>query len=67
MFIADRKCESPFRVSSSNFILGGKLTDHVVIRPWRGEGRLHIYSIGNILWGGWGGGGVEVGSVWGGS
>ena len=55
-----------FRVSSSNFILGGKLTDHVVIRPWRGEGRLHIYSIGNVLWGpGGGGGGGGVGSVWG--
>ena len=62
MFIADQKCESPFRVSSSNFILGGKLTDHVIhvaIRPWRGEGKLLIYSIGNVL----GGGGV--GSVWG--
>ena len=27
------------RVSSRNFILGGKLTDHVAVRPWRGEGR----------------------------
>ena len=33
------------RVSSRNFILGapgGKLTDHVAVRPQRGEGRLHI-------------------------
>ena len=63
MFIADHKYESPFRVSSSNFILGGggggKLTDHVAIRPRRGEGRLHIYNIGNVL-----GGRGEFGSVW---
>ena len=28
------------RVSSRNFILveGGELTDHMAIRPWRGEG-----------------------------
>ena len=32
-----------YRVSSRNLILGGKLTDHVVLRPWRGEGRLHNY------------------------
>ena len=24
---------------------GGELADHVVVRPWRGEGRLHIYNI----------------------
>ena len=44
------------RVSSRNFILGGKLTDHVAERPWRGEGRPCNYG---ISWG-------EVGSVWGG-
>ena len=35
------------RVSSRNFILGGggKLTDHMAIRPRRGEGRLHNYNI----------------------
>ena len=33
------------RVSSRNFILGGKLTDHVAVRPRRGEGRLHNYNI----------------------
>ena len=44
------------RVSSRNFILGRKLTDHVAVRPPRGEGRLHNYR---------GGGGGEVGSVWG--
>ena len=56
MFIADHKYESPFRVSSSNFILGGKLTDHV--------GRVDfIFIILAMSWGG--GGGGEVGSVWG--
>ena len=46
--------ENNARVSSRNFILGGKLTDHVALRPWRGEGRPHNY---NILGGGGGGGG----------
>ena len=46
---------APTRVSSRNFILGrgggggGKLTDHVAVRPRRGEGRLYL--------GGGGGGG----------
>ena len=52
------------RVSSRNFILGGgggKLTDHVAVRLWRGEGRLHNYN----YWGRGGtlgqfGGGGEV-------
>ena len=43
---------------------GGKLTDHVALRPWQGEGRLHNY---NIFGEGGGGGGGGVGSVWGGS
>ena len=48
------------RVSSRNFILGGKLTDHVVVKPQRGEGRVHNYNYWQYL-------GGEVGSVWGGS
>ena len=51
------------RVSSRNFILGGKLTDDVAVRPRRGEGRLHI---GNILGGGGGGGGESWVSLGGG-
>ena len=47
--------ESQARVSSRNFILGGKLTDHVAIWPRRGKNRLHNYNI----WGG--GGGVKLG------
>ena len=45
------------RVSSRNFILGGKLTDHVAVRPPRGEGRLHNYNYWQYLGGGGGGGG----------
>ena len=41
-----------------NYILGGKLTDHVAIRSRRGEGRLHNYIIGNIL-------GGKLGQFWG--
>ena len=40
------------------FHLGGKLTDHVAVRPRRGEGRLHNY---NILGGGGGGSCVSLG------
>ena len=37
---------------------GGKLTDHVAIRPRRGEGRLHNYGGGSwVSLGGGGGGG----------
>ena len=48
-----------YRVSSRNFMLGEKLTDHVAVRPRGGEG------IGNILGGklsclGGGGGGGEL-------
>ena len=32
---------------------GGKLTDHVAVRP-RGEGSIHIIIIGNVLGGGGG-------------
>ena len=67
MFIADHKYESPFRVhlAISSWGGGGKLTDHVAIRPRRGEGRLHIYNIGNVLGGrgGGGGGGGEGGKL----
>ena len=66
-------------VLSRNFILGGKLTDHVAVYG-TSEGRVDfiIIIIGNILGGGGGGGGGswvslggggrggEVGSVWGG-
>ena len=45
---------------------GGKLTDHVAIRPRRGEGRLHNYNYWQYLGGGGGGGGGGVGSVGGG-
>ena len=38
---------------------GGKLTDHMTLRPWRGEGRPHNY---NIL----GGGGRKLGQFGGG-
>ena len=54
------------RVSSRNFILGGggggKLTDHVSLRPRRGEGRLHIYNILGGKLGQFGGGGGSWGS-----
>ena len=41
------------RVSTRNFILGGKLTNHVALRPRRGESiDFIIVIIGNIL-GGW--------------
>ena len=46
----------PNRVSSRNFILGGKLTDHVAVKPWRGEDRLHNYNYCQYLGGGGGGG-----------
>ena len=53
--------QSKGRVSSRNFILGGggggKLTDHVAVRPRREEGRLHNYNYWQISWGG-----GEVGS-----
>ena len=47
------------RVSSRNFILGGKLTDHMAVRPQRGEGRLYYNILGGKLgqFGGGGGGG----------
>ena len=38
------------RVSSRNFILGGKITNHVAVRSRQREGRLHNY---NILGGSW--------------
>ena len=48
--------QSKGRVSSRNFILGGgKLTDHVAVRPRREEGRLHNYNYWQISWGGGGG------------
>ena len=64
------------RVSSRNFILGGgggKLTDHVAVRPWRGEGRpynKHILGgkLGQFFcfFGGGGGGGELLGGGGGG-
>ena len=42
----ERGGATPHRVSSGNFILGGKLTDHVaIISLRRGEGRLHNYIL----------------------
>ena len=49
------KVLSGFHLAISSW--GGKLTDHMAIRPRRGEGRLHI---GNVLGGGGGGGGSWV-------
>ena len=49
--------QSGFHLGISSW--GGELTDHMTVRPRRGEGRLHNY--GNILGGGGGGGGeVEL-------
>ena len=40
----------------------GKLTDHVAVRPRRGEGRLHNYNYWQYLaWGGGGGSWVSLG------
>ena len=47
------------RVSSRNFILGGKLANHMAIWPQQWEGRFHNYNYWQYL----GGGGGEVGSV----
>ena len=41
------------------------LTDHVAVRPQRGEGRHNYWQY--LGGGGGGGGGGEVGPIWGGS